>query len=275
MSHMNKKRTAIIFAAYAANEHGLNVFLRIMSHIEQEFRDAHVFVGINPCRMQSRLIQHLQNSQLNLQYDITPEKLIIDSDASAFQTALRLLLKTQDHFDLIWFVHTKSSTNFSHEPTLDWLLFNLLRNRYLVEDTFLHSSIGVCGVDIVIHPDPIEDLISQYKSYPFSQLQLMFLFTFYVIRGSIVHRFIETCCNSFFNERINSDRYFFERDFYQIAFMSGYQPSFLHAPQLHFNDWDKVVCNRNTVFKTVNDWIIENNSSTSNASMINVSMMGR
>ena len=275
MSHSGGKKTAIVFAVYAANEHGLNVFLKIMNQIEQLFSDARIFVGINPCQMQSVLIRYLNNSRLNLTYDITPAELVLDSDASAFQTALRMLLKSQASYGLIWFIHTKSSTNFSHEPTLDWLLHNLVRNRLRVEESFLNPSVGACGVDIVIHPEPIQDVISQYKNYPFSQLQLMYLFTFYVIRGGIVHDFIETCSNSFFSQKINSDRYFFERDFYQIAFMSGHIPAFMHAPQLHFNDWDKVVCNRDTVFKTMNDWIMENHSRVQTAAPLHTSMMGQ
>jgi predicted O-methyltransferase YrrM len=128
-----------------------------------------------------------------------------------------------------------------------------MRRREL-ERVFSDQRYGTSALHTVLHPGEIRDIMSRYIALPYQVLGIMHLYTFYVIRGDVIASFMREAHESFFTERLQGDRYLFERDFYQIAFKQGYEPYTEDVVQLRFNGWDAVVSDRNAFDARVREW---------------------
>lgn len=250
----SNRKNAVIFASYIPDDEALGLGVLYLRTLFAFLADADVFIGINPCAKQQAWCDAIKQSRLHVRYAVVPEHMAIGSDVSAYQIALRLLKESPQKYDLVWFGHTKGSTTRSYDP-LRHFLRDFFAQRCAIERIFEDERYGTYGCEAVLYPlIPISDAISQYMQFPCTQLGIMYLYSFYVIRGDIVNRFIHNCSADFFDQKIKGDRYFFERDFYQIAFMQGYEPYAERVVQLHFDNWDAVVSNRETFRARVNQW---------------------
>ena len=246
-------RTAILFAIYFANDYGLKVARSFLDRFKA-FEDADIYVGINPAEKMREWISDLRAP--NIRYAQTPDHLVIDSDASAYQTAFRLMHESGRRYDLLWFGHTKSAST----GRWNWAEYfgeKFFGRRIAVEHEFEDPDVGTYGPQAVIHPEPILDCITPYLKLPYPMLPIMYVHTFYACRGQPVHYFLKHC-ERFLTDplpaggRMRPDgepieatpRYFFERDFYQLVWKQGYVPTAGEVVQLDFNGWDRVVSNR-------------------------------
>ena len=88
---MNKK--CIIFASHIPTPNKLYVGKQFLDKFVESFHDYDIYIGINnSCDEWAKMIEDYSD-KLNIFYEITPLNLLINSDASAYQTALRLLKK--------------------------------------------------------------------------------------------------------------------------------------------------------------------------------------
>lgn len=250
---MGTKRSAVVFASYINNDDALRLGLRFLDVFQSKFVDCDIFIGINPCQKQQEWINAIERSPLNIKFALTTPDLVMDSDASAYQTALRLLKESKYEHEQVWFGHTKGATSGNYDIT-DRYINNLFLKREVVDELFGNPEFGIYGLECALHPEKIEDRISQYRTYNSDPLMIMFLYSFYVIRGNIVYDFVHNCLEEFFTHKLKGDRYFFERDFYQIVFMQGYLPMVENVVQLNFNNWDRIVSDRRAFNNRIKGW---------------------
>ena len=84
-------KKCIIFASHIPTPDKLFVGVESLNKFVESFSDYDVYIGINnSCQAWYDCLEQY-SKKLNLFQETTPEHLLIDSDASAFQSALRLL----------------------------------------------------------------------------------------------------------------------------------------------------------------------------------------
>lgn len=228
-------KSAVIFASFVPDREKLFIAKEMLDKVIEHFSDCDLFIGVNPsCIEWIELIEEYKK-KINLYYKITENDKIINSDASAYQTALSLYKEKNLNHDLIWFAHTKGVTSgsplrysvykiffnkrneietlFKEKNNLGlfmpWMIRQLPKNRDYVENNLKHILVGdkfkKCS-----------DLTGHY--------------TFYTIRGEIINQFLIDVEPDFFNKNLLSlgveqkfDAYFFERDFPMIIEKYGYE----------------------------------------------------
>jgi hypothetical protein len=249
--------TAVVFAAYPVDLAAFDLCVMYLDTIRENFPDADVFVGINPAGRGGHvgaLREHAES--LGMKVSITPPRLVLDSDASAFQSALFAMRQTVKEYNLIWFGHSKGATTKTFGAAHDQMN-NFFGRREQIEAHFTgRPGIGVYGREVAILPNPI-DVISPYKTRKFAPQPFMILNTFFVCLGRPVLHFMRSCNPSFFYDPL-PDRYFFERDFYQLVLQEGYQLSPGKMVQLDGSPWNQACSDNASFLAWMANWIAEN-----------------
>jgi hypothetical protein len=239
----------ILLASFPNTENSLAIGARFLDFYTRNFPTATVYVGINPAPLQDRWIDMLKASSLEIFYAITPEELSLNSDASAYQTALKLVKEQNKEHDLLWFTHFKSVTNTDTKHLANDLASDLLSNPAYIEDVFKDPSIGLYGINGWTYNQEVADYISPYFSFPYTNLGVQVLWTFFVLRADPVMHFLNNCSDNFFNTRL-PHRYFFENDFYQVVFRQGYLP--------HIRDFMQSSNGTRSYAEKIAQWKVEN-----------------
>lgn len=213
----------------------------ILNRLENAFDELTVFIGINPSNFLKEGVEIInKHKKIKIFYNTVPSQLICDSDASGYQTALKLLKDNKIRFDRYWFIHSKSVTTNRHNER-DYMINDFLDNKNKIESLFYENDfIGSYG-DMLIQLGTLEkghkfstptqsgNYLNKFYDFvvkvPF---EYFYAKTFYVIRGEIINNFIDNCDELFFNDYLNiygeknTDRYFFERDFIRLVDKMGY-----------------------------------------------------
>lgn len=265
------KKIAIIFASFIPTHQQLPIGEEFFHVIKQFFPNADIFTGINPsiCTTEwVRIVQKYTNF-----FDITPPNLIITSDASAYQTALRIYKKIQNNYDYVYFIHTKGITTGT---TLRKLYTYWLFENYQKIETLFNNypSLGAYTFSLTPlgsqnNPSGLSNLLTKYFNFPCSTLEWFPMCSNFIIRGNIVNNFIHNTPN-FLNtlltseQAVNGERYFFERDFIHITDKQGY---FLGS-YIIYNTLNVNGVNKHDVypfyFNETMDWIKRNNLNITN-----------
>lgn len=248
-------KTAIVFASFIEREEYLPFCEKIIEIWRREFATSDIYVGINPCRFQEPWIAMLECSGLRIRYRVVPELLVLPSDASAYQAALSLLHEDNAAYDFVWFGHTKGATSRQYEELAAHLV-ELFLKKELVMQTLRATGCGLYALAASVAPKGREGC-SRYMRFRYTALPIFCVFTFYVLRGEILHRFVQACDASFFTQRL-PDAHFFEADFPQIAFRQGYEPHVKKIVQVHCGELAKLVSNEETYHKTLAAWRAKN-----------------
>lgn len=220
-------KNCVVFAAFVNDDIGLLRLDNIITILEQYFINDDIFIGINPCSHQELIIEYFSKSKLSFRYNITPNHLVINSDASAYQTALKLLKNCEKIYDNIFFFHTKTVS-----PEYFINFFSINKEEYI---NLLHSNelFGAIGEKLLLvskfpEKSGLSNILSKYYNFNYGSLEYFYSTTFFMIKGKILHNFINNCNNSFFEELLTTphepkgDRYYFERDFIHIVDKQGY-----------------------------------------------------
>lgn len=226
-------KSCIIFSCTIISEHRLEVLHRFLQTFQQHFSDSDIFIGINPVSVDS--IETIIHSYgLNIKsIDRCPIELYSDSDASAYQIALKRLLESGNEYENYWFVHTKSGVNKHSNYLREWYNDNFLANREAIE-TFINNtpdigSYGMLGLefdelrnygetdcDIDLFKNTITD------DLPCTHANFFYIHTLYVINKKPMKIFLKLISNKWFETKL--DRYYFEGVFPFIVSRSGYFP---------------------------------------------------
>lgn len=219
----------VIIASHIPSIDTLWVGEELLNKVKINLPSAEIFVGINPSSCTKEWIEVVKKYTLN--YEVTTDSLVINSDASAYQTALKLYKnKGQEEYDLVWFLHTQGTKSGRHEVRGSHLK-TLLEECKDVEDLFKNDSLlGAYGNTITPLPSCWVDSEWDFYLKRFGldfinrPLRCFLVGTMYVIRGSVLNNFIFNCDSSFFNEILHNphtngqgDPWFFERDFIHIV----------------------------------------------------------
>lgn len=213
----------------------------IINKLETRFNNLTIFIGLNPSPFLEEGIKIIEKyEKIKIIYGVTPKNLVCDSDASGYQTALKLLKNSEKTFDLYWFMHSKAITTNRHEER-NYIFNDFMNNKEMIESLFEKNDfIGSYG-DMLIQlatlkeghkfSTPTESGNYLDKFYNFKikiPFEYFYAKTFFVVRGNIINNFIKNCQESFFNDYLNinnwdyTDRYFFERDFIRVVDKMGY-----------------------------------------------------
>jgi len=93
-------KKCIIFASHIPSPDKLFVGVELLNIFVKSFNEYDIYVGINnSCREWHDCIDKY-SKYLNIFSETTPGHLLIDSDASAFQSALRLLKNTGNKYGI-------------------------------------------------------------------------------------------------------------------------------------------------------------------------------
>ena len=225
-------KKCIIFASHIPTPDKLFIGVESLNKFVESFSDYDIYVGINnSCQAWYDCLAQY-SKKLNLFQETTPEHLLIDSDASAFQSALRLLKKSGNKYEIYWFGHTQGATSGSHEirneiTNIFWNKKKIIEQKIIKDGFSIYSPfMGTCSdrngnVDEKQMNSSLSLFIDGYENNGLSSY-----FTFWIHRGEIINRFIENSKEIFFNYKlinfkINNegntiDKYFFERDFPMI-----------------------------------------------------------
>lgn len=250
---------AIAFSSYIPNNDKLYVGQWFLDKINllKSFVNIEVFCGVNygSCQQWINKI-----SQSNFVYDIVPKNLHIDSDASGYQLALKLIKNSNKDFDYIFFIHTKGGVNDrdSFYIELDNLFFN---NQSFINilDRLKDEKYGGYAPWFTFTTGPKINSLDTFYKFNFTPFFGMFLQSFYVIKYSIIKEFLYNCSNDFYEKNLVTelgfDRYFFERDMATIINRMGKEMSF----DFYCNHPVWNIVNEERYITEMNKWKLENN----------------
>lgn len=223
-------KNCIVFASYIPNKSDLYIGAQFLNYFKDNFKDYDIFIGVNPsCDEWIGLIDEFK-SELNIEYKKVDGNLVVDSDASAFQTALGLLKKSGKQYDVVWFVHTKGVTSHCH-GFRDAMFDVFLSKRGEIESTFNQDNTlggyypftGLCSSHTYI--SDYADKILKTETTKIGPM--VSLYTFYVIKGEVIKLFMENHIDGFFEKNLikdlGHDRYFFESIFPTIPLKFNYK----------------------------------------------------
>jgi len=202
--------------------------------IERYHADSRVFVGLQP-GFDPQFEAALREAPFEVEIGRVEERLAVDSDLSGYVTALDLLRRSRERYDVVWFVHTKGASRETFEE-YDFIREILEREvwarREDAERVFRENEeVGVIGNHMslaqfdhqVSDAHRLRQMCDLSPSFvPFTVFQ-----THPIFRGEVVHRFLERCDESFFTKNLlelHFDRFFFESTFPSICTMLGYEP---------------------------------------------------
>lgn len=219
---------AIIFSSWLKTDCRVCIGEEYLDIFKKYFSDCDIYVGINPKTVplwKEKL--EAAKKDLSIIYSDVPSDLYTGSDASGFQRALLLMKENNKEYDTVYFGHTKGanrndSIGMNHRRML--LDCFWLKRKEISQKLHRDKKYGSYGPIMSLSTTPgHSDKLDKYFDFPFKSLNILYIYTFYAIRGDIVLNFIKNCSENFFSENL-CDRYFFESTFMNIATKMGYEP---------------------------------------------------
>jgi hypothetical protein len=229
-----------------------------MTCFKKYFVDADIYVGINPVSLPD--VEPVINSYgLNvIDMNRCSESLYSESDASAYQNALKSLRSSGNEYDKYWFVHTKSGVNEYSDYLKTWYINNFLSKRSLVE-TFINDHIGIGSYGMLgleyntdVEYKDTDCEIDIFKNtltdmFPCTCANFFYIHSIYVIDSKPMNIFLNSVSDIWFTSKL--DRYYFEGVFPFIVSRTGYFP-YLE---------NRYSCNARDLQPNIDAWISSNN----------------
>ena len=250
-------KSCIIFSCTIISKQRLIVLHRFLQTFQQHFPDSDLFMGINPNSLDE--VESIINSyNLNVKFiQRCPVELYSESDASAYQIALKGLRDYNSEYENYWFIHTKSGVNEHSDYLREWYIDNFLSKRISIE-TFINQtpgigSYGMLGLaydenksydDTDVEIDIFKNIITDNLS--FTHAHFFYIHSLYVINKKPIHKFLNLITDKWFTTKL--DRYYFEGVFPFIVSRLGYFPYIE-------NQFD---CSSNDLTPKISDWITIN-----------------
>ena len=239
-------KDAVVFSGYFPSERSLFVLQLFIDLWSETFPDCDFFVGLNrPVTPAACALLDDCRSRLRLEYRITDERRVTDSDNSGYQTALELLRATNTEHRIVWFMHSKSSSHCERSwinPSLRHLVdivWGFLRRRQKVTEAMMaDAGCGTWSFELAkdrpgasFTSENPDDVLGRLFSFERPNLHRYFcVATFYAMKGFLLHRFLHGCDAAFFEKNLvtelGADRYFFEQLFPNVAWRQGFHPRF-------------------------------------------------
>lgn len=234
-------KNCFIISFFLPSKESILILKEMIDKIKSSFNDVTIVIGFNPSTYLNEGIKIIDEyKDIKISYTVTEDKLVCDSDASGYQSALKKVKDLKLNCDLYWFMHSKAITT-GRDNERNFMINDFIDNKNEIIELFKTKKfIGSYG-DMVIQlatlkpnhkfSTPTESGNYLDKFYNFKikiPFEYFYAKTFYVIRGEIINEFINSCQNSFFDDYLNiynenkTDIYFFERDFIRVVDKMGY-----------------------------------------------------
>lgn len=226
-------KNCVIFACTIISEQRIFVLHKFLQTFKDKFKDHDIFIGINSVSL-NYIEDIIQTYNLNIvSMERCNTELYSESDASAYQVALKNVLRSGNTYENYWFVHTKSGVNEHSNYLREWYINNFLTHCNDIE-TFINSnsgigSYGMLGVEFNEFRDYGDtdceiDLMKNTltSSLPCTHSNFFYIHTIYVINHKPMKIFFDLITNKWFETKL--DRYYFEGIFPFIVSRSGYYP---------------------------------------------------
>lgn len=240
-------KKAVIFASYIPTKDKLYIGEEFLDLFDKLYSDYDLYVGVNPsCEEWIKLLE-----KKSINYKITEEKFVINSDVSAYQSALRLLKESANEYDLYTFAHTKGVTSNAHtfrKQVFDQFLTKNLEIEKIFKDD---DTVGLFSLWVTkcSTKGSIRESLNVFlgETNECQNTDTMTQYTFFTMKGIVLNKFIKKVNNLFWDKKItdvtypyhsyklinnmhiwdfnspigtiqmNNDIYFFERDFPMIV----------------------------------------------------------
>lgn len=234
-------RRCIVFSSWVP-EASLRLGRYYLKTLRRYHAETDIYMGINHGSSPAWM-ERVRQSGLKIAYGLVPKARHINSDAAGFIEALRLLKQSAEHYDTIWFAHTKGASynNFNRSrSTRNYYEQHFWSQQERMEQVLLSEpATGLVASKIMINRAQLHndhsDRLAEFYPFPFRSIGYFVVETFYVMRGSVVHEFLDRCPASFFNQNLvddlGFDRWFFEAVFVSICDRMGCEPRALDEAQ--------------------------------------------
>lgn len=255
-------KSCVIFAVSIFDHSKIHVLYEYLDVFKTHYSDCHFYIGINYGSI-PEVEEAVKSYGLAVTTTRVPENLYCESDASAYQAALKILKESDLRYDLYWFAHTKGAVN--HRPGERSLyLTHLFSNRIAIQQFFQDyeyiGSYALRGVSTsaagdnwaTFNRDHYIEICSNLitESLPYTHVNWSYIETMYVLNKYSVETFLSLTDENFYNTKIQ-ERCYFEVIFPWISTRCGYFP-YIEQSSCFFN--------RNISLKNItNDWIVKNN----------------
>ncbi len=227
------KKSCVIFSCTILSEDRLSALHEFLTEFKKDFFDCDFFIGINPHSVLS-VEEVIRDYRLNIvSISRAAHELYSNSDASAYQIALKCLRDSGNQYETCWFVHTKGAVNNHSDYLRTWYINNFLSNKLNVEQ-FLSENKGIGSYGMlslaydfnkVYQEKDTEIQLFQNvitKELPYTHAHFFYIHSIYAIKGHIVDSFFRLINDSWFVTKL--DRYYFEGIFPFIVSRLGYFP---------------------------------------------------
>jgi hypothetical protein len=223
--------SCILFASTILNHEREFVLRRFLETFKTHFNTSDLYIGINPNSI-SNTESIIEEYNLNTQTIRVKPELYSESDASAYQAALKLLYDSKKQYDTYWFVHTKSGVNSHSDYLREWYIDNFLSKKTTIESFMIDNDMGSYGM-LGLEYDPNKNYINTdveiklwendiTENLPYSNSNFFYIHTIYAISQKPINNFFNLITNKWFETKL--DRYYFEGVFPFIVSRSGYFP---------------------------------------------------
>lgn len=259
-------KTCVIFAASIFDEAKLFVLQEYLEMFKTHFSDAFFYIGINygsiPTLEEEIAKYNLHCKMLRLEN----ESIYTKTDASATQTALKMLKEDNQSYDIYWFAHTKGAVNqgsagYDRNQVRNMYFGEMFNRRVEIEKMFVDNpdlgtwgvrgnSISAAGVQWRdYNVDSFFPICTNVKIPPFNYTHVnwSYIETMYVIKKEAVEAYIKALPEHFFTTKL--DPWYMETVVPWIASRCGYFP-YVKVKRDYFNH-----CELTDVTK---QWIDEN-----------------
>lgn len=221
-----KNTDALVFSSFVPNENAYKVAVEYLEVIISKFSDCDIYVGVQ-VGSTDEWIRCLKSVALEIRICPVKYNLLVDSDVSGFQAALKQMHDEGKIYRNIWFAHTKGVTA-ERGQIRSQIIRDFFGQRERITAIMSDRRIGVFGNDISITSTFgfMDRSLEKLCKFPYQASDLHYLYTFFVMNGDVLHAFLHDCKKGFFSKNLvknyGFDRYFFERDFPIIAEKYGY-----------------------------------------------------
>jgi len=230
-------RHAVVFSSFVPDtEVARDVGAYYIDLFQRRFRDCTIYVGINSGSSRSWHAS-LADADLDIVICETPDRLVVNSDVSGFQSALRTLRNTRAQHDYYWFGHTKGATHdaFRHTDGLREVMEREFWSRRSEVETFCdptrHGTF--CALPMLATSRSSETVDYLRRIFPalYPPVGIFPYATFFGMTGTALRNFLASAAESFFTKNLiegtGVSRYFFEGGFSWVADMAGFEPYLL------------------------------------------------
>lgn len=249
-------KSCVIFSCTVFSLDRIHVLNEFIDTFKNHFSDCDFYIGVNYGSI-PEVEEVLRESKLNIKVGrVLDPMYYTESDAGAYQAALKLLWESNQRYDSYWFVHTKGAVNTYSDYLRYWYIENYLKNRIEV-DEIINKGVGSYGM-LAVHTPPghynpfpdvevplFENVIT--SEFPFPKIEYFYIHTLYTIGRKPMDVFLDTITSGFFNTKLN--RYYFEGVFPYLVCRTG------HYPYIN----NIIDCNGVDLMPEIRRWISVNN----------------